>query len=294
MKESDIGVLLLGYNRPDSLQAVVNATVEGWSGAIRLVLDGPRNENDRLKQERILRFASGNDRLQIIWRRENLGLARNIVQAVSEGLADFEFLIVLEDDCVPSRAFFDFCTWAALRFENNASVMSASGTNHLPPAWPFGSGAYLSKYHHCWGWGTWRRAWHLMNFEMTDADIESIVASVDSGFEAGFRRYWSDRFRRTKDGQINSWAYRWLFSCWQNGGLSVTSRNALIKNIGFGVDATHTTKQKLRDHSFYRPEFQPRSGVKRRRLYELHTSYWHYATFFPRRPRPRPDPIRNC
>ncbi len=224
MKESDIGVLLLGYNRPDSLQAVVTATAAGWSGAIRLVLDGPRSENDRLKQDQILGFASDNDRLQIIRRKENLGLAKNIVQAVTEGLAEFEFLIVLEDDCVPSQAFFEFCSWAAREFENDTSVMSVSGTNFLLPAMPFGGGAYLSKYHHCWGWGTRRRAWKLMNFGMLGADIDSIVASVDSGLELGFRRYWSSVFNRTREGQINSWAYRWLFSCWQNGGLSVTSK----------------------------------------------------------------------
>ena len=293
MKTSDIGVLILGYNRPDSLQAVVNATLGGWNGEIRLVLDGPRNENDRLKQEQILNYAMANHRLQIVRRKENLGLAKNIVQAVSEGLVDFEFLIVLEDDCVPSRAFFDFCSWAAQKYENDASVMSASGTNHLLPAVPFGAAAYLSKYHHCWGWGTWRRAWKLMNFGMIGVDIDRIVESVDSGFELGFRRYWSDRFRKTKDGQINSWAYRWLLSCWQNGGLSVTSRNSLVRNIGFGADATHTTRRKLRNHSFYRPTFRARRRVKRRPLYELHTSYWHYATFYPRRLRPRTEPIRN-
>ncbi len=277
-----MGVLVLGYNRPDSLQAVLSSTLAGWGGAIRLVLDGPRNDNDRLKQAQITVFAASNERLQIVRRKENLGLAKNVVQAVTEGLEDFEFLIVLEDDCVPSPAFFDFCSWAAQAYENDASVMSASGTNHLPPATPFGGGAYLSKYHHCWGWGTWRRAWKLMNFGMIDADIETIVASADSGLEIGFRRYWGDRFRRTQDGQISSWAYRWLFSCWQNSGLSVTSRNSLVKNIGFGDDATHTTRRKLRTYSFYRPEFRARSPVKRRPLYELHTSYWHYATFYPR------------
>jgi len=45
------------------------------------------------------------------------------------------------------------------------------------------------------------------------------------------------------EGKIDSWAYPWTASIWYSGGLTATPNVNLVKNIGFGKDATHT-KQK--------------------------------------------------
>ena len=41
----------------------------------------------------------------------------------------------------------------------------------------------------------------------------------------------------------SSWGYRWLFSCWANGGLAIHPNVNLVSNIGFGANATHTADQ---------------------------------------------------
>lgn len=38
----------------------------------------------------------------------------------------------------------------------------------------------------------------------------------------------------------DSWAYRWLLVCQVNNGLTALPNKNLVKNIGFGDDATHT------------------------------------------------------
>ena len=40
--------------------------------------------------------------------------------------------------------------------------------------------------------------------------------------------------------QIDTWDYPWTASVWYQGGLTVTPNVNLVKNIGFGPDATHT------------------------------------------------------
>ena len=41
--------------------------------------------------------------------------------------------------------------------------------------------------------------------------------------------------------EIDAWDYPWFLSCMINNGLIAVPNKNLIKNIGFGEDATHTT-----------------------------------------------------
>lgn len=53
-------------------------------------------------------------------------------------------------------------------------------------------------------------------------------------------------FNETSKGKIDSWAYRWLYSIWNNHGKCVQSNVNMIKNIGFSQEATHTKGFSLR------------------------------------------------
>ena len=53
-------------------------------------------------------------------------------------------------------------------------------------------------------------------------------------------KYWSKIFKTTYRNEIDSWAYRWTFSCWVQNGLTVLPNVNLVSNIGFDGDATHT------------------------------------------------------
>ena len=52
-----------------------------------------------------------------------------------------------------------------------------------------------------------------------------------------FAKYF-DYFASVERGDV--WDYQWLFSRWNQGGCSIVPSVNLIKNIGFGPDATHT------------------------------------------------------
>jgi hypothetical protein len=55
------------------------------------------------------------------------------------------------------------------------------------------------------------------------------------------RRYWSGLFDRVRAGEIDSWGYPWVLSCWLQNGLTALPNVNLVTNVGFGADATHTT-----------------------------------------------------
>ena len=44
-----------------------------------------------------------------------------------------------------------------------------------------------------------------------------------------------------KDSKIDTWDYQWSFCLWNENMLTAIPNKNLVKNIGFGSDATHTT-----------------------------------------------------
>ena len=53
-------------------------------------------------------------------------------------------------------------------------------------------------------------------------------------------KYWETILQEVYEERINSWAYRWQFSCWQRNGLTIIPTVNLVTNIGFGKEATNT------------------------------------------------------
>jgi hypothetical protein len=57
--------------------------------------------------------------------------------------------------------------------------------------------------------------------------------------------HWESIFDSCYHGQIDTWDYQWVFTCWRQGGLAIHPNENLVSNIGFGPDATHFKE----DHS---------------------------------------------
>ncbi len=104
---------------------------------------------------------------------------------------------------------------------------------------------FFSRYNHCWGWASWRRAWkhydvamqHWPRLRNTDW-----LLSVGEG-SCLFSHYWKEHFENTYSGKIDSWDYGWTFACWSQSGLSIHPAVNMIRNIGFHADATHTIQK---------------------------------------------------
>jgi hypothetical protein len=68
----------------------------------------------------------------------------------------------------------------------------------------------------------------------------------------------------------NTWDYQWVYTNFVNNALTAAPRVNLVKNIGFGVDATHTTvadpKQSIPAKSMDFPLTHPVTMMPSRRL----------------------------
>jgi hypothetical protein len=181
--------------------------------------------------------------VQTLFRDENLGCRRAISGAISWFFEQVEEGIILEDDCLPSRSFFRFCQELLKRYRDDEQMMAISGDNFQNGRVVTRDSYYFSRYPHCWGWATWRRAWQKYDDTLPGwpAYRESRSFLEIGADNSLFKNYWSRNFTRVVSGEVDSWAYAWTYNCWAHGGLTAIPEKNLVKNIGFGPEATHTT-----------------------------------------------------
>ena len=242
-------ILFLVFNRPDVTRRSFDAIRRARPARLYVAADGPREGHDadpeRCAEAR--RIATAVDwpcDCLTLFRRTNLGCRLGVSEAIDWFFENEEEGIILEDDCVPSSSFFPFCAALLERHRGDGQVMSICGNSPLGTR-PHTSATYFySRFPSFWGWATWRRAWSLY-----DRNLSAWPAFRDAGQLAvidptpKFARYWREKLDQTAMGKIDSWGYRWLFSCWLNDGLSAQSFVNLVSNIGFGDDATHTSSR---------------------------------------------------
>jgi hypothetical protein len=156
-----------------------------------------------------------------------------------------EAAIILEDDCVADISFFAFCETMLDRYRDDPRVLAISGYNlQLKPA-PCSESYYFSRYPLAGAWAGWRRSW-----DVYDANIDAWPALRETGWLESVlndklaARYWKAIFDSVRDG-FDAWDYQLTFTLWREGGLAIHPRLNLIRNIGYGPDATHTKDDRI-------------------------------------------------
>lgn len=239
-------ILFLVFNRPDTTRQVFEAIRQTRPVRLYVAADGPRvnrkEEAERCEETRhIATRVDWPCEVRTLFRDQNLGCRRAVSGAVSWLFENEEEGIILEDDCLPAPSFFLFCAELLDHYRHDERIMCITGDNFQESMADYPYSYYFSRYNHCWGWASWRRAWRLY-----DSELAHLSEFIDSGnllrmsCNPGFADYWRGIFTAVKDDQINSWAYPWLATCWEHSGLTATPRINLVSNIGFGSDGTHT------------------------------------------------------
>ena len=238
-------VLFLIFNRSDTASCVFEKIRQAKPSRLYVAGDGPREGyNEEEKVAKVREIATRVDwdcEVITLFRDKNLGCKNGVSGAINWFFEYEEQGIILEDDCLPHRDFFNFCENLLDRYAKDKRVSVITGNNFQNKKWRGNASYYFSKYNHVWGWATWRRAWiHY------DGDIKfwprwrNSKAWLNHTPNKVERKYWRNIFDRVYEGQIDTWDYSWTASTWCKGGLTATPNVNLVSNIGFGDHATHT------------------------------------------------------
>jgi hypothetical protein len=239
-------VLFLVFNRPDTTSQVFEAIRKAKPPRLYVAADGPRpdREGEAKKVAKVREIATAVDwpcEVKTLFRDKNLGCKYAVSGAITWFFENEEQGIILEDDCLPHLDFFRFCEKLLLHYADDTRVSVITGNNFQDGCLRGEASYYFSKYNHCWGWATWRRAWRHYEGDLPFwSEWKSSLDWQKKKPDLVERRYWTAIFERVYANQIDSWAYPWTASVWYHEGLTATPNVNLVSNIGFGPDSTHT------------------------------------------------------
>ncbi len=249
-------VVMLVFNRPGLTKLALEQIRLARPPVLLVVADGPRpghpTDAEKCAEVRSL-IESGVDwgpKLLTHYAETNLGLRRRVSSGLDWVFEQVDRAIILEDDCVPHPTFFPFCGELLEHYQHDTRVGVVAGDNFQPQPFACEASYYFSRYPHCWGWATWRRAWKNFDEPMTQWPALKAARLLEGLFpdplQAG---YWENIFDRVHQRQINSWAFVWVFCCWSQHLLAILPKINLVKNVGTGNEATNTKDEIARMHN---------------------------------------------
>ncbi len=239
-------ILLFVYNRPQHTREAVESLLrnpQAKMSELFVYSDGAKDESACEAVEEVRRYVrniNGFQHVTIVERETNRGLARNIIDGVTETISRYGRVIVMEDDLVVSPHFLEFMNEALELFENEPRVghvhaCEITGDPLLPET-------FLVRWTGSWGWGTWQRAWNLFNPDgkalLDELERRKLTRTFDFEGTYGYTRM----LRRQTEGKNDSWAIRWNASLFLKGMLSYNAGKSLVKNEGFDGSGTHCGK----------------------------------------------------
>ena len=183
-----------------------------------------------------------------IFHKKHLPVSKSIPKSISTFFKFENEGIILEDDCLPSGDFFKFCQIMLKKYKNE-NINVICGSRFVKPR---DNDIYFSKYNHAWGWATWKTSWKKFDPEIKFWKKFKKSTKWTSQSNLIEKKYWEKIFDLTFKKKINTWDYAWTACAWYNNQLSIIPPINLIKNIGFGPDATWTIKSK--NSNFTKPK----------------------------------------
>ena len=242
----EVPVLLIIFNRPDVTAEIMATLRKVRPRRLFIAADAPRLnfETDAELCRRTREIASNPDReceVITLFQKENLGVGRGQNAALSWFFEQVEEGIILEDDCLPSRSFFEFCAYFLDKYRDHSKVATVGGNFFLPHLLRLQQPYYFSKYFQVWGWATWRLNLQQYRFDLSflpEAEWDR-VCQENSATQVE-AKYWQYVVRALAKGTIDAWDFQLNLICWKEKLLHIAPGRNLVKNVGFRADASHT------------------------------------------------------
>ncbi len=236
-------VLLFVFARPDHTKRTIDAlaanTIAKYCDLI-VYADAARNAGEAKRVDMVrslVKSVVGFRSITIIERESNYGLAKNIIEGVTDVCQRFGRAIVLEDDLITSPYFLSFMNTALDRYESDKRVWHVSGWNY--PIIPDGLGdAFFLRVMNCWGWATWDDRWQCY-----EKNTDKLIAEFDRGMIKDFDLnnsgvFWN-QVLQNKQNKISTWAIYWYATLFKRGGLCINPSVTFVQNIGHDGSGTH-------------------------------------------------------
>lgn len=262
----NVPVALIFFNRPDTFKRVFDEVRKAKPTKLFLIQDGARdgNESDKekiLECRKIVENIDWNCEVHKNYSNVNLGCGKRPATGISWVFEHVDRAIILEDDCVPCKTFFGYCSEMLERYKDDERISYVSGLNHFGE-WDCGKYSYFfAKTGAIWGWATWKRAWDRYDYYVSainDPYLCRIAAQQVTDREVSKARIstWKHANTTAQSGEkLSYWDVQWGFVKYSQNQLVVVPKYNQICNIGVGEQSTHaqSVQTKKRQGFFFIP-----------------------------------------
>ena len=254
-------VIMFVFNRPTHVQKLIDslkANEESKRTDVFIFSDAALKTEDEENVKivrKMLSEISGFQNVTVVERSENYGLARNIIEGVSDIVSKYGKAIILEDDIEVSKYFLRYMNEALQLYEDAESVMAVSGYCEIPrnrkkklPT------TFFLPWFDCWGWATWDRAWKY--FEKDPQKLVDTITDEQKKFiDINVTAHRWGQVENNLKGRINTWAIFFYVQIILHEGLVLYCNQDMCRNIGNdgsgtdgGLTNLYSVKQ-LTDHA---------------------------------------------
>lgn len=247
--QNDVSVLLLFFIRPDTLEKVFESVKQAKPKKLFLFQDGPRNEKDNEKIIACRNIVENIDWDCEVYRNycdKNLGCDNSQYEALKWAFEKTENLILLEDDCVPSQAFYPFCEELLEKYKDDERVHMICGMNHVGDySYAVNEDYLFSKTPTIWGWATWKRAFEnwdtSFNYLNDERMIERIYENIHPQKWAEFQ---IERAKKTcnklkETGKVSSFELLNAMAMHMQSAYAIIPTKNMISNVGVSEGSVH-------------------------------------------------------
>ena len=252
-------VLLLIYNRLDTTTLVLEAIRAAKPAKLFIASDGPKSDNTQVVQsvrEYVISKIDWPCEIHTLFREHNLGCKIAVSSAITWFFKHVDHGIILEDDCLPSQSFFQYCSDLLLRYKDDPSILMISGDGRATSSIGVQSDYAFTKYPNVWGWASWSRAWCQYDVDISSfADIDDYFYHNISSLRAT-RTYWRKAFDNIYNNRIDTWDYQLAYLALSRDMKTIVPKVNLVSNIGFGEFATHTHNAKSQNANIPRHDLE--------------------------------------
>lgn len=244
IKLEDIGVLLIGFNRPELLRKRlvelsssplrnIYISIDGGDYLSNSEIIGLRNEAQKIYGRRLKEFKHY---------KKNLGMTKHIAKSITLVLRKHPYIIVIEDDVVLSKNFIRNMT-DGLKFISKLNLNGiVSGNSHYYSNL-VGNKWRVVKFPSIWGWACSRETWRGYSSDIGSVPIEKELdkSQIWQTLSSTTKNIMLKKFRRSQKQPGYTWDIQFIFHLLKNDYLSLAPIFSISGNEGFeDLRASHT------------------------------------------------------
>ena len=254
-----LSVSILAHNKPGPLRKLLNSKAINNFDIVNIFIDPVPDESGKwiatsMIENICLEAKKANARIKIHKHDSHLGLYRAVRKALDITFELSDFATIFEEDCIPSPLVIDYIKTLISNPKIELEDCHVALSRHVPSARKLNISH--SKYPFVWGWASSKKVWSNSKVEAKEYDLSVLQTKLWSvpGATKEFVDHWlhiANLAKSSGPGKIennwikNSWATPFTIGYWLKNKNQYSLRPPinLVKNIGFGTNATHTFRK---------------------------------------------------